>query len=167
MRIVPELDHKIRRKIRDARAKDPLISVVALQEQLEQRFNRTFSRKYIAKLAMKVERQGLVEADRTKLEERMQFTRENYRMMREELLKIVYWDPETATPGLPKPLARDDVLRKVQAATDAIDYVVADSAGLTATSTRTVIIEATPSPAIDNTAAGNTASSTQATSTAQ
>ena len=29
--------------------------------------------------------------------------------MREELLKIVYWNPETAQPGLPKPLARDRV----------------------------------------------------------
>jgi hypothetical protein len=69
MRIVPELDHKIRREIRDARAKDPLISVVALQEQLDQQFNRTFTRKYIAKLAMKVERHALAEADRTKIEE--------------------------------------------------------------------------------------------------
>jgi hypothetical protein len=75
MRIVPEVDHKIRREIRDARAKDPLISVVDLQDQLEKQFNRTFSRKYIAKLAMKVERQALAEADRTKIEERMQFTR--------------------------------------------------------------------------------------------
>jgi hypothetical protein len=68
MRIQPEIDHKIRREIHDARAKDPLISVVALQEQLEKQFSRTFSRKYIAKLAVKVERQGLIEADRTKLE---------------------------------------------------------------------------------------------------
>jgi len=89
MRIVPELDHKIRREIRDARAKDPLISVVDLQEQLEKQFNRTFSRKYIAKLAFKVERQALQEADRTKIEERIQFTRENYRMARERLLKIL------------------------------------------------------------------------------
>jgi hypothetical protein len=66
MRIVPELDHKIRREIRDARARDPLMSVVDLQEQLEERFNRTFTRKYIAKLAFKVERQALQEADRTK-----------------------------------------------------------------------------------------------------
>jgi hypothetical protein len=106
MRIVPELDHKIRREIRDARAIDPLISVVALQEQLEKQFARTFSRKYIAKLAMKVERQGLIEADRTKLEERMQFTRENYRMMREALLKVVYWKEED---GPPRPLMRDKV----------------------------------------------------------
>jgi hypothetical protein len=33
----------------------------------------------------------------------------NYRMMREELLKIVYWNPDTATIGVPKPLARDRI----------------------------------------------------------
>jgi hypothetical protein len=91
MRIQPELNHKIRREIRDARVKDPLISVVALQEQLERQFSRTFSRKYIAKLAVKVERQALADADRTKIAERMQFTRENYRIARERLLKIIYW----------------------------------------------------------------------------
>jgi len=104
MRIIPELDHKIRREIRDARAKDPLVSVVALQEQLEKKFNRTFSRKYIAKLAMKVERQALAEADRTKIEERMQFTRENYRLMRDRLMRIVWWKEEYG--GKP-PLNRD------------------------------------------------------------
>jgi hypothetical protein len=94
MRIQPELDYKIRREICDARAKDPLVSVVALQDQLEKQFNRTFSRKCIAKLAFKVEHQALAEADRTKIEERIQFTRESYRMMRERLLKILYWKPE-------------------------------------------------------------------------
>jgi hypothetical protein len=105
MRIVPELDHKIRREIRDARAKDPLISVVALQEQLEKQFNRTFTRKYIAKLAFKVERKALEEADRTKIEERIQFTRENYRMARERLLKILYWNEDDGG----KPPANRDV----------------------------------------------------------
>jgi hypothetical protein len=94
MRILPEFEIKIRREIRDARAKDPLVSVVSIQEQLAKKFEQTFSRKYLAKLAHKVAREGLIEADRTKLEERMQFTRENYRMMRERLLKIIYWKPE-------------------------------------------------------------------------
>jgi ribosomal protein L32 len=35
--------------------------------------SRTFSRKYIAKLAFKVEHQALQEADRTKLEEHISF----------------------------------------------------------------------------------------------
>jgi hypothetical protein len=56
MRILPELETKIRRDRRDARAKDPLVSIVDLQEQLEHKFERTFSRKYLAKLAHKVER---------------------------------------------------------------------------------------------------------------
>ena len=41
----------------------------------------------------------LIEVDSTKIEERMAFTRENYRMVREELLKILYWPPENATPA--------------------------------------------------------------------
>jgi hypothetical protein len=90
MRIVHEIESKIRREIRDARAKDHLITVVALQEQLEKQFNRTFTRNYIAKLATKVERQALMGADRTKLEERIQFTRENYRIARERLLQIFF-----------------------------------------------------------------------------
>jgi hypothetical protein len=49
------------------------------------------------------------EVDRVTIEPRLAEFRENCRVMREELLKIVYWDPATATPGLPKPLARDCV----------------------------------------------------------
>jgi len=57
-----------------------------------------------------------------------------------------------------------------EAATDTIDYVATDQNGLTATSTRTVIIE--PSPSIiptDDAGQGsdNTATTTDATSTAQ
>jgi len=32
----------------------------------------------------------------------MALTRENYRMMREELLKVVYWTPDNHLPGMPK-----------------------------------------------------------------
>jgi hypothetical protein len=55
------------------------------------------SSKNIARLAFKVERRALQEADRTKREERVQFTRENYRIMRERLLKIIYWKPEDSS----------------------------------------------------------------------
>jgi hypothetical protein len=36
----------------------------------------------------------------------MNFTVENYRTIRDELPKIVYWNPETAQAGVIKPLAR-------------------------------------------------------------
>jgi hypothetical protein len=44
--------------------------------------------------------------DRTRIEERMNFTRENYRMMREELLKIVYWSADAVAEGERRPPAR-------------------------------------------------------------
>jgi hypothetical protein len=108
MRILPPVEEKLRRAIRDARAKDPLISIVALQETLERQFNRTFTREYLAKLSDKVARQTLVEIDRAKIEERMNFTRENYRMVREKLMEIMYWDKD-AHPGERPPQKRDIV----------------------------------------------------------
>jgi hypothetical protein len=42
---------------------------------------------------LSIARQTLIEIDRTQIEDRMNFTRENYRMIRERLLKIVYWNP--------------------------------------------------------------------------
>jgi hypothetical protein len=109
MRILPAVEEEIRRVIRDERAKDPLITVGRLEKALEAHFNRGFAYNYVAKVADKVAREGLVEIDRTRIEERINFTRENYRMMREELLKIVYWNAETAPQGVPKPLARDRI----------------------------------------------------------
>jgi hypothetical protein len=109
MRVLPPVEEEIRRIIRDERAKAPLIAVSGLGQALEKRFDRGFSRRCIAKVADKVARQSLLEIDRMKIEERLDFTRQNYRMMREELLKIVYWNPETAPVGIPKPLARDRI----------------------------------------------------------
>jgi hypothetical protein len=65
----------------------------------------------------KVARETLIEMHRTQIEERMNFTRENYRMMREELLKIVYWQPdgsreeddEYVVDGPKPPSARDRI----------------------------------------------------------
>jgi hypothetical protein len=103
MRILPAIEYEIRRAIRDARALDPIINVVALQAMLEKKFGRTFRHEYVSKLLHKVAREGLVEADRTQIEERLAQTREGYRLIRERLLKIVYWSPLTAAPGIKPP----------------------------------------------------------------
>jgi hypothetical protein len=108
MRTLAPVEEKIRRAIRDARAKGLLISIVALQETLERQFNRTFTREYLARLSDKVARQTLMEIDRARIEERMNFTRENYRMVREKLIEIMYWD-KYAHPGERPPQKRDIV----------------------------------------------------------
>jgi hypothetical protein len=66
MRVLPPVEEEIRRIVRDARAKSPLIRAAGLTR---------FSHQYVSKISDKVARQGLIEADRTKLEERLQFTR--------------------------------------------------------------------------------------------
>lgn len=109
MRIVPPVEQEIRRVIRDERAKDPLIPITKLQENLERHFNREFSRQYLAKMSQKVARQTVVEVDRAKLEERLAFTRENYRMMREELMKVIYWSEDTAPEDQRPPRHQDRV----------------------------------------------------------
>ena len=62
MRILPPVEEEIRGVIRDARAKDPLISVSGLEKTLEEHFQRGFSHQYVSKIADKVARKGLMEA---------------------------------------------------------------------------------------------------------
>jgi hypothetical protein len=107
MRILPPVEEEIRRIVRDERAKDPLITVSGLEAALEKHFERGFSHQYVSKIADKVAREGLVDTDRTRIEDRMNFTRENYRMMRERMLKIIYWNPEEHHESVRAPLNKD------------------------------------------------------------
>jgi hypothetical protein len=60
MCILPPVEEKIRRAIRDERARDPLIPITKLQEHLGRQFNRTFTREYQTKLSEKVGRLTLI-----------------------------------------------------------------------------------------------------------
>lgn len=90
-------------------AKKPTITMTALQEQLERECGHDFHFSYLRKLGGKVRNEIIHDVDRATIEPRLAELRENYRLMREELLKIVYWTPENGAPGVPKPLARDRV----------------------------------------------------------
>jgi len=83
--------------------------MVALKEQLEKEYGRDFHHSYIRKLVGKARNQIMVEVDRAQIEPRLAELRENYRVMREQFLKIVYWKPEDHEDGMPRPLARDRV----------------------------------------------------------
>jgi hypothetical protein len=71
--------------------------------------DHSFDPRYVKRLRDKVIRQNLVELDRAQIESRIAGTRENYRIVREELMKIMLWTPDNAVPGVPKPLAKDRV----------------------------------------------------------
>jgi hypothetical protein len=89
MRVLPPVEEEMRKVIRDARAGDPLISVAGLEQVLEQRFNRGFSRKYVKKLADKIHRHAIIQADRTQLNERMNVAREKCRIASDRFLKVM------------------------------------------------------------------------------
>jgi hypothetical protein len=110
MRILPPFEEKIRHSIRDELAKKPTITMTALKEELESQFGRDFHFSYLRKLVGKVRNEISYEIDSAAIAPRMAELRENYRVMREELLKIVYWNPLlNDQAGMPKPLARDRV----------------------------------------------------------
>jgi hypothetical protein len=81
-----------------------------LEHALEKHFDRGFSHQYVSKIADKVSREGLIEMDRTRIEERMNFTRENYRMMRERLVKVIYWQPDYGSELPQRPPLNKDVI---------------------------------------------------------
>jgi hypothetical protein len=90
--------------VRDERAKDPLITVSGLEKALENHFQRGFSHQYVSKIADKVARESLIDADRTQANASTSPAR-----TREELPKIVYWSPDTAPEGSSKPRAPDRI----------------------------------------------------------
>lgn len=97
----------IRRHIRDARALDPLISLVGLQKVLETKFNRQISVNFIMKLSKKVDGEIMVRPDIEKIEHRVAQMRENNRIVREGLLKIAY-------PGQSVRVADKDKIRALE-----------------------------------------------------
>jgi hypothetical protein len=82
-------EERLKREIRDAMAVDPIATLPALTETLNRRLNHSFDPRYIKRLRDKVSRQLIVESDRLLIEQRMRFTRENYRISREALLNII------------------------------------------------------------------------------
>ena len=83
----------------------PLITVMGIKERLEKVYDRGFDYTYIRKLVGKVRNEISYEIDTAKIEPRLASIRENYRVMRERLLKILYWKPEDGG----KPPANRDV----------------------------------------------------------
>jgi hypothetical protein len=109
MRVSPIFEDKIRAEIRNEMARKPTLSVSGIREHIEKVFGRGFDYTYVHKLTGKVRNQISYEIDTAKIQPRLAELRENYRIMREELLKIVHWTPDDHREGMPKPLARDRV----------------------------------------------------------
>jgi hypothetical protein len=107
MRILPPFEEKIRAQISDELAGTATISVMGIKEQLEKHFGRGFDYTYIRKLVRKVRNEIGYEIDTAKIEPRFAASRENYRLVRERLAKIVFWRPDPENPAERKPSNKD------------------------------------------------------------
>jgi hypothetical protein len=107
MRILPPFEEKIRHSIRDELARKPTITMVALKKQLEKEYGRDFHHSYVRKLVGKVRNEISYEIDTVKIEPRLAASRENYRLVRERLADIVFWQPDPENPAERRPSNKD------------------------------------------------------------
>lgn len=107
MKIVEPIEDKLRQEVRLATAKDPVITVVGMQEVLEKKFGREFSRMYVSKLMHKVMGEARANIDRAKINNRLIRLRQTHDIARERLLRVLHWTEDDK--DLKKPLTRDIV----------------------------------------------------------
>ena len=106
----PTYEVRVRREIRDALAIDPIATIPELTERLNKRLSHSFDPRYIKKLTDKVAHQLIIESDRLRIEDRMKVTRENHRIVREEL-QFKFWAAQSGltvanATGRDRPLRR-------------------------------------------------------------
>lgn len=80
----------IRRAIRDAIAIDPLINAMQIKKIVDRKFNRDTEYQYILRLVKKVSGEVAVRIDKEKIAPRVAAMREDFRLARENLLRIAY-----------------------------------------------------------------------------
>ena len=94
MKVLPEHQEILQNAIRNAIAANPLVSIRRMQQIVESNTGRPIGDKYVSKLMLKIRRQAVVESDRKKMNERLAEVRERYRLLIEDLQRIICWKPE-------------------------------------------------------------------------
>jgi hypothetical protein len=94
-----EQEHQLKLAIRDAIARNPLMSVVQLQDALKERGFKTaqgnpLDWRYVSRLVRKLNREKALSVDQQKIQERLAITKERFRVMIETLWRIIEWKSE-------------------------------------------------------------------------
>jgi hypothetical protein len=102
--------------VRDVVARNPLISVRALQNELKERGymtaqGNTLDWQYVAKVVRKLNREKALAVDQQKINERLAETKERYRVIIERLWRIIDYKPEYLHEFLMTPPGTDEVIR--------------------------------------------------------
>lgn len=94
-----EQEQKLKLTIRDEIGRNPLISVLQLQSVLKAKGYQTndgnpLSWHYVAKLIRKLNREKALAVDTQKIQERLAITKESYRLIIQNLWRIIDWQWE-------------------------------------------------------------------------
>src|ERR1700730_16491775 len=92
-------ENELKLAIRNEIARNPLVSVLALQNALKEKGyhtaqGNTLDWRYVSKLVHKLNREKSVAVDQQKINERLGITKERFRLMLETLWRIIDWKPE-------------------------------------------------------------------------
>lgn len=107
-------ENELMRAVREEIVVNPMISLLHLQRNLQQRGFTAYSGNpldaiYLSKLIRKLNRQSIQEADNVQIGERLSKTRERFSVMIDRLMKIAYWKPEYIRDGIWPPETKDIV----------------------------------------------------------
>jgi hypothetical protein len=110
-----EQEHLLKLAIRNEIARNPIISVVQLQNALKEHGFQTaqgnpLDWRYVSKLVRKLNREKAIAVDQQKVNERLAITKERYRVMVERLWKIIDWKSEYIEQGIWPP-KNDEIVR--------------------------------------------------------
>jgi hypothetical protein len=112
MRKSAEQEQQVKLAIRDEIARNPIVSVLQLQERLKKRGFQTAQGNpldwhYVAKLVRKLNREKALAVDMQKVQDRLAITKEQYRVLKERLWKIIDWKLEYIEEGIGMPQTQD------------------------------------------------------------
>lgn len=107
-------ESEIKRKVRIAIAKDPMISMPRLQAELQKQgitsANGTFvDRKFLAKMVRKISEEQRRHLDADRVEDRILETRERFNLVTQRLMKIAFWEFDYLREGIPMPTAGEQI----------------------------------------------------------
>jgi arginine repressor len=96
---IVEQEHQLKLAIRNELARNPIISVVQLQNALKERGFKTtqgnpLDWRYVSKILRKLNREKAMAVDQQKVNERLAVTKERYRVITDRLWKIIDYKME-------------------------------------------------------------------------
>lgn len=107
-------ENEIIRAVREEIVVNPMISISRLRQNLKDRGIMTFNGNpidpmYLGRLVRKISRKIVRESDQVRIGERLNNTRERFRVMIDRLMKIAFWKAEYIRDGIWPPDNKDIV----------------------------------------------------------